>query len=361
MKKYIFGCMLLIGLGLAPVFAKPDFDTVLLLDTSASMLTTDPENHRMAAIRLFISLMEEEDRLALLRFDSSAEILSDFRFLDAAAKADFKRLLETKGQANGGFTNLRDPIAKALELLRRQRPNALPLVIMLTDGKMDLGDAAVDQRLTDELRNQVLPLYQHAGIKLYCIAFSEKSDFRLLQSLALPTGGEAWNGEHAETLKRLFTSLFLAVKHPETLPVQNGRFKVGENIPELTAAAENGEVRLESPSGKRYDADKGASVVRVQNPEAGEWSLKGDSDGGMVFVSRPTKQAPAAMVAPPSPLPAPMPPASPAPASESMSLSLEDPDVRLALHAMLWGNLALIIGGLAFIWFRRKSPHAPPD
>ena len=168
-------------------------DSVLLLDTSASMLATDPGNRRMAAIRMFMSLLGDEDRLAVMPFDATARLLSEFRLLHPLEKEKLGKLITEMGQPNGAFTNLHEPVDKALELLMKEkRPDALPLVIMLTDGRMDVGDVQMDKRLIDDLRDTIMPRYRQDHVRLFCLAFGDY-DFPLLQALSNSTGGKAWS------------------------------------------------------------------------------------------------------------------------------------------------------------------------
>ena len=51
-------------------------DVVLAIDTSGSMKKTDPNNLRSEASKLFISLLSEDSRVALVTFDTKATTLS---------------------------------------------------------------------------------------------------------------------------------------------------------------------------------------------------------------------------------------------------------------------------------------------
>lgn len=358
--KYAWLLILSFFSWIEPTSAKLKIDAVLLLDTSASMLTTDPAEKRMDAIRLFLSLLGEEDRIAAIGFDAAPRSLSDFRPLSPAHKAEIARLIHEQGQANGAYTNLRDPVQKALELLENRRPDAVPLAIMLTDGNMDLGDPELDRQYTQELRDTIVPEFAAAGIKLYCLAFSGKSDFAFLESLARPTGGAAWNSEYAEDLKHLFASLFLAVKQPETLSVRGGHFRVDAQVQELTGASEGGKLSLQSPSGKLYTAEEGEDVIKVKNPEAGEWGVKGVENSGMIFVNRDPPSKPVDQAARSAPNRSAPPPSAP-PDRMIAGIDLSDPDVKLAMWIMLWGNTALLSGfGIFFLIVRKRARRKNP-
>ena len=269
-----------------PGLAIAKTDNVLLLDTSASMLTTDLGNRRMAAIHMFISLLGDEDRLAVISFDTTARLLSGFRSLHPLEKETLEKQIAGMGQPNGIFTNLHDPVEKALELLlKEKRQDALPLVIMLTDGRMDVGDVHEDKRLIDELLATTMPRYRKDHVQLFCLAFGDY-DLSLLQALSSQTGGKIWTTKQTLDLKNLFGELFLAIKEPQVLSVNSGRFRVDTDTHELTVLKDSRDERavgLKSPSGQKYDGE-GNDFIRVNNPEAGEWLIKGAQNVAGVYV-----------------------------------------------------------------------------
>jgi len=265
--------------------AKDKVDIVLLLDTSASMKTTDPNHYRFAAIRMFLSLLNEEDRIAVLSFDVVSQHLSDFVSLNPMEKEQLIKQIEEKGQVYGPYTNLQDPLARALDEMKARRLDAQPLVILLTDGKMDVGNADLDKHLLGDMRDKLVPQYRQEGIRLFSLAFGESFDLRVLQGLSDQTDGKAWAANQSTGLKNIFRQLFEVVKQPETLPVSDGRFRVGEHNHELTVLDDgrtNQPISLKSPSGKEYTEQKDG-LIRVINPETGAWSLKGDQGGATIY------------------------------------------------------------------------------
>jgi uncharacterized protein YegL len=276
----------LVWSGLSMASGSVKIDSVLLLDTSGSMSTTDASNRRMAAIHLFISLLGDKDRLAIISFDSTARLLSTFRPLHSIEKENLEKLITGMGQPSGAFTNLYDPVEMALELLvKEKRPDALPVVIMLTDGKMDVGNAAQNKHLVDDLLNKVMPSYRKDHVQFFSLAFGGY-DMSLLEALSDQTGGEVWTTKQTLDLKKLFGELFLAIKEPQILTVDSGRFRVDTDTHELTVLKDSpaGQVvGLRSPSGQEYSGE-GANFIRINNPEAGEWSVKEAQDVPEVYV-----------------------------------------------------------------------------
>jgi Ca-activated chloride channel family protein len=48
------------------------FDIILLIDSSGSMKQTDPRNYRKEAPKLFISLLDKDDRVGIMSFGDAA-------------------------------------------------------------------------------------------------------------------------------------------------------------------------------------------------------------------------------------------------------------------------------------------------
>jgi hypothetical protein len=289
MRRALFGVWWVLAL-LAPVAAAaPRIDAVLLVDTSASMLETDPANHRLEAVRLFVSLLDGGDRVALVGFDAKATVFSDFQEASESNKQRLFELIDSHGLPQGAYTNLREPVAAALQLAARHREGIAPLVVLLTDGRMDTGDPAQDRRLNDELRGPLLSRMIEQGMHLYGLAFSSKSDVDFLQTLARPAGGFARTVTDPRDLSGVFSEIFQAVKQPDRLPVVDGRFEVDAGVEELrvvSRSSSGGEVTLRSPSGVRMRGGMGGSegLIRVSRPEPGAWTIDGGDGDGPVFI-----------------------------------------------------------------------------
>jgi hypothetical protein len=265
------------------VLAKSRLDAILVIDNSASMLTTDPSNHRIDAIRLFVSLLGEDDRVALIGFDQSAQLLSDFQPVTAASRRQFESLLQKLAFPTGSYTNLRDPFLKVDELAQSLREGADPLVILLTDGHMDVGDAREDERLKSVLRDADLPRLVNRKIRLYGLAFTAESDIQLLKQLANASGGFARAVVDPRDLTTVFSDIFQSIKQADSLPISNGRFTVDAAVGELAFVAkplQGQTLSLRAPDGQvhRPDSSAGAplDLIRVASPAPGVWSAESE-------------------------------------------------------------------------------------
>jgi len=113
-------------------------DAVLLLDTSGSMLATDPQALRYEGAKLFVNLLRPGDRVAVIAFDETARVVSQFvAHEDEAATKNLGEMV-SKLPAAGQYTDLLSAVEAARDLIKQQkRPEASAIVVLLSDGKMD--------------------------------------------------------------------------------------------------------------------------------------------------------------------------------------------------------------------------------
>lgn len=266
-------------------------DAVLLLDTSGSMLATDPQALRYEGAKLFINLLRPGDRVAVIAFDQNARIVSPFISHDDEVAT--KNLDDTVGKlsASGIYTDLLSGVEAARDLIKEnKRPDANAIILLLSDGKMDpdpaIGTAAFR---SEQLLNSVLPDLKSKSIKVNTIYFSEQADQQLLSEIALASEGASAFATSVDVIHKSFADLFLAVKKPQVVPLTGRGFSIDEDVTEATFylnRAENQELILTSPSGKEIKSDttdfsikwfegQRFDVVTIESPEAGSWRVQG--------------------------------------------------------------------------------------
>ena len=271
--------------------AAPDkLDAVLLLDSSGSMLTTDPQRLRDQGAKLFTQFLKNDDRLGIVQFSEVAAVV---RPLTPYAK---EHAVEVETQIsqiqnNGAFTNLLVGINRAKAMLdEAPRENTNQIIILLSDGKMDPPPTAgTSVTLTNELTNGVLPDLKAKGIKIYTLAFSNEADKELLSSIALGTEAIGWYTESADKIHESYADLFLAVKRPQIVPLTSKGFHVDQDVQEATfyiSRKDASELEIAGPNGTKIsEKNKGSGVkwftsekfdvITIEHPETGDWSIAG--------------------------------------------------------------------------------------
>jgi len=264
-------------------------DAVLLMDSSGSMKHTDPQDLRKPAAKLFISLLRDDDRVGVVTFSESALILMPLTGTKQPAKENKDLMVAVDAvDSRGPYTNLQEAIKTGFEILSNSQKNE-KLLILMSDGKMDVGDALKDEALISALTTSTLPALAKAGIKIHTIAFTEGSDQALLRNIAHKTGGTYRLAKTGKDLHLVFASFFELIKSPDTLPVQDNGFTVDKEVREMTVLitkkTPQAAVIVTSPAGRSYRLRKHPdevrwfdsplfSMVTVRRPQPGGWTIQ---------------------------------------------------------------------------------------
>lgn len=280
--------------------AKDKVDAVLVIDASGSMRLTDPQKLRYEGAELFANLLNVGDRLGIVAFDDTARVLRPLTDFNTNQKAEIRGAIESAGDA-GEFTNILSGISEAISMIRASpRSDASPLIVLLSDGKMESskGDA---EGLTTELLERTAPELRQEGIKVYTLAFSDLVDKDLLSQLAATTGAVNWFTPDASKIHESYADLFLAVKKPQVVPLTKKGFKIDKDVSEATfyidrTSATSDDIYLISPlgqhisinslpSGARWFQGQKFDVVTLIKPQAGDWQISGvDANEGFATV-----------------------------------------------------------------------------
>ncbi len=274
----------------------PGADIVILMDSSGSMKKTDPQNYRKDSARLFISLLGADDNVGIISFGDSSKTLipltansRDNRraFIKAINRITSKELTtDITGAVKKGFA----------ELDASKRRNRV--LIIMSDGKLDLGDPEKEKSSLEEL-GKLLPEIKKAGIKLYSIAFSELSDQKLLADIAERTGGFFRYAAADKDIHLMFASIFEKIKSPDSVMLEGDSFSIDKDVKEavllITKQAGTATVLLE-PSGKKIVQGRSAKniqwysssvfdMITIQEPMTGKWKVRLSSrEGNKIFV-----------------------------------------------------------------------------
>ena len=182
-------------------------DVILVMDSSGSMKKTDPMTLRIPAARLFLSLLGKHDRASVVSFSDKGYPLMQLMKIDG----NDERLYDTVGRisSRGMYTNIYDALLKGFDVLRanwlRDRKK---IIVLMSDGKMDVGDPAKDRQLVQRVQQELVPRLRERRIRIYTIAFSEFSDRKLLGEIAERTDGSFNLALEDRDLHKIFSSIF---------------------------------------------------------------------------------------------------------------------------------------------------------
>ena len=302
-RPTLFYCTLLLGLPFL-VFADKELplDAVIIMDSSGSMKKTDPRELRKPAAKLFISLLGDEDQLSVVSFSDNAYPITFLTQLNS--ELNKKRSLDATDRisSKGIYTNIYAAINKGISFLKQsQSLERDPIIVLMSDGQMDVGDETQSQALREQIKTELIPLLKQHNIKIYSIAFTEQSDQTLLQEIADATDGRYALAASDDVLHKVFAKIFEQSKEPNMLPLTENSFTVDSSIREITILAnkkdENSQILLQSPMGEKYNStfksenikwfvSSSFDMITLSKPEPGEWKiLLSDNDNKAYIVA----------------------------------------------------------------------------
>lgn len=276
--------------------ANESFDILLLMDSSGSMKKTDPRNYRIAAARLFISLLGKDDRVGIVSFGDAAKTVLPLTATDPAHRT---LLFGAAGKITSSelTTHIHEGVKLGVkELAASTKKNRV--LLLMSDGKLALGSKEKEAAALQELSGLIGELAQ-SGVRLYAIAFTEQSDMALLEDMAKATGGFSRLAVEDKDLHVIFTSIFEKIKSPDTVPLEGDSFAIDKAITEalvLITKTPGTSTTLLDPAGKKYTPAHFArnmqwheaklfDMITIAAPAVGRWKVNlSTKEGNKIFV-----------------------------------------------------------------------------
>lgn len=201
--KFVPLLVLLLLLNSSILFASPleELNTdrlaiSLVIDTSGSMLNTDPDLLRSQVADIFIDLLSPEDYLGIVTFNSQVDLVVPMTKLESQVVRDGMKAQLTGRLEGTGDTDYTAALAAASKQLEELYvANVRKQIIFLTDGRPDpdpINITANPVRMNEYMTglwNEVA-LISENEFPVYSIGFSEGIDVEVLNRLAADTGGD---------------------------------------------------------------------------------------------------------------------------------------------------------------------------
>ncbi len=270
-------------------YAKDSIDVVLAIDSSGSMKKTDPMSLRIPAAKLFMSLLDKDDRAAIISFSGSSKPLIEFTPVNNEENKETLFKAAEQITSDGLYTNLYDAMNSGIKMLPGDNESdRSQIIVLMSDGMMDVGDPDEDTKLLAKIKTELISVLKEKSVKVYTIAFTDQSDRKLLERVSKRTGGFYNLALTDKDLHVIFTSIFESLKTPDMLPMDKNEFVIDNSIEEVTIVATKKDpsvkIQLKDPMGRIYAAnDKTVGVkwfesnkfemVTVISPPAGKWEI----------------------------------------------------------------------------------------
>ncbi len=229
-----------------PAHAAAPVDVVFVLDNSGSMRTHDPRFMTREAVIDFTTSLAERSRqqafparIGIVVFDEDVTVALPLTpVAGSLARAPREALAPALAALDysGQRTRSADGIERALYALRESKPEGgLQAIVFLTDGKLDTGDPARDREASAWLRSDLTAEARTLGVRIFSLAFTDRADYQLLQSLARQTDGDYFRALRADALGEVAGRILAQLSQPPALAATDG---------EAPAAGETGTARL---------------------------------------------------------------------------------------------------------------------
>jgi Mg-chelatase subunit ChlD len=282
---------------ISPPKEKEGIDLIFILDCSGSMKQTDPQDLRRPATELIVSLLGPKDRVGLVGFGGSAQTLIPLTDNLPANQKLFSTAIQKHITSQELYTNLSEAAKKGYEEIKGS-PRGTKILLLMSDGQMDLGSKEKDAAALNELFS-LIPELTKANIKLYTVAFTDLSDQKLLADLAEKTKGFFQLAKTDKDLHVIFSSIFEQVKLPDTVPLEGDTFLIDKEIQEvavLITKQVGTTTRLIDPNrtelvyGKLpgnidWHQTHAFDLIAIKNPLPGRWKVQfSTKEGNKIFI-----------------------------------------------------------------------------
>lgn len=249
---------------------QPPAAQVVIWDTSGSMEQRVADLDR--ALHAYLAQLTPDDRVQLVRFDDTIDVLMKDFTGDKAALVD---ALKDKVYANGG-TSIYDAITRGLDTLDR-RPGSRAIV-MLTDGEDTTSalDPSAFWRALDEGGTRLYTIGLGNGLRNYVVRAGATAE-RVLANAAVQTGGRYEFVADSAKLGAMYAEIGAELRAPATYAIAatavtgNGTVAVtsiGDQLAvpprvELVLDA-SGSMKRKAGAGSMMDAAKAVLIELVQ-------------------------------------------------------------------------------------------------
>ena len=215
--------MVLVALAAEPIASEPTsekIDVVFVLDNSGSMRENDPDFLTRAAVGNFASALAMDTRIdgriGVVLFDGQARLIQSLTPIDGDDTDSILASSMTQLDFSGQRTNSPAGIERALyEFRQNGRADARQAIVLLTDGKIDTGNAQNDLEAARWLREDLARESESSKIRIFGIAFTDAADYQLMQALARRTNAGYYRAFEASELSRVVDKVLLKIAEDE--------------------------------------------------------------------------------------------------------------------------------------------------
>jgi len=305
-KTFLAICLLILLVMPYSVQAQPDssdnISVFFVIDDSGSMDTNDPNDLRITAVKLFLSLLDPGDGAAIITFADDSQIMAPYTTIQDYE--DKVSLINSLGETKSdGYTNMKAAFEDVLETLEDDNTDNQKIIIFLTDGKPELPDG-----LPPGYENETLELIKKADTPVLAIGLTSGGLTSFLGKIpeTAGTGSQIIPVKTANDLLDIYLDILgklkdrtiigeETIKAPGTanLLIEPMLSQYIDSSSFITVLPANGESVLVSPDGTEItpedsvssetfvDIDPNFTILTIPEPLGGDWliNIKGNGEG----------------------------------------------------------------------------------
>ncbi len=201
-------------------------DIMLCVDLSGSM-NGAPLKTMKSAILKFIDELRNDDRLAILGFHNSADLVTDFSS-DKQYLRDKVNNLKTSGNQTALFYGA----SRGLDALAQKKEANGKILLLIGDGKdEDPSKAYKEDDVIDKARKEGIPIFTIGYSKI------DRSFLRSFERISEKTGGKFYNSPNDQDLEKQYQKLFRQVTN--IYLIKNYSPVAGDNLEHVIAIGAN--------------------------------------------------------------------------------------------------------------------------
>lgn len=261
----------------------------MIVDISGSMKKTDPLNLRAKAIGMFLYLIKQKALVQIHVFSTNTHLLLPLQLATNQYQSQYRKK-SVFITSDGEWTD----IEEALENANQDWRNSRRIIILLTDGNVDLGSKYKTHQSKSKLIEGVLQRLRKEGVRVFSIGFSKFADKNVLDNLAFKTNGLSYVVTGSKEIDSVLYSIFTAIINPDGTPINqdkdlNRSITIDKNISDLTLIFKKtkqiSRLYLIDPKGRKrsiQQMSKAAGIsstnflfLNIKNPLVGKWILTG--------------------------------------------------------------------------------------
>lgn len=164
------------------LFNRPAIDLICVVDISGSM-SGEKINLVKKTLDYIISLLNQQDRLALIVFDDQSEKYFDLKQVSQSNKPMFQEIIGVL-QGRGG-TVINSGLSFGLDLIKQRKYiNQVTSLFLLSDGYDNIG-----QKALDVIKNTIETIKIKENFTIHTFGFGESHDAVLMREIAKTQGG----------------------------------------------------------------------------------------------------------------------------------------------------------------------------